>query len=51
MKTRFLQYYPYNSERSIDLSACLTSTKLKFNLDELTEYQDIDEENKLIYRE
>jgi hypothetical protein len=29
------------------LNACLTITKLKFKLDELTDYQDIGEENKL----
>ncbi len=49
--TRLLQYYPLNSENSIDLNACLASSKLKFKLDELTEYQDIDEEKKFIHRE
>jgi hypothetical protein len=51
MKTRLLHYHPYNSEGSIDLNTCLTSTLLKFNLDWLTEYQDVDDGNKLIYRE
>ncbi len=51
LKTRLLHYHAYNSDGSIDLNACLASTKLKFNLDELTEYQDIGEENKLIHRE
>ena len=51
MKTRLLQYYPYISEGIIDLYTCLASTKLKFNIDWFTEYQDIGEENKLIHRE
>ena len=50
-KTRLLQDYPQNPENYIDLNACLSSTKLKFNLDELTDYKNIDEENKLIHRE
>ncbi len=51
MKTRLLHYHPYNPEGSIDLNGCLTSTPLEFNLNWLTEYQDIDDENKLIHRE
>ena len=45
VKTILLQYYPQNPENSIDMNACLTSTKLKFNIDWLTEYQDVGEEN------
>ena len=51
MKTKLLHYYPMNPEGYLDLNNCLTSTLLKFNLDSLTEYQDIDEENKLYHRE
>ncbi len=51
MKTKYLYYHPKNSEGSLDLNAPLTCTKLKFDFDWLTEYQDISEENKLIYRE
>ena len=40
-----------NSEGSLDLNSPLTCTKLKFDFDWLTEYQDISEENKLIDRE
>ena len=43
MKSKFLYYHPINPEGFIDFtSAPLTSTLLRFNLDILKEYQDID---------
>ena len=41
-----------NSEGSVDFkNAPLTNTYLKFRLDRLTQYQDIDEKSKLSDRE
>ena len=51
MKSKLLYYHPQNPEGSINFNARLTCTKLKFDFDWLTEYQDIGEENKLIDRE
>ena len=51
MKSKFLYYLPRNPEDSINFNAALTCTLLKFNMDFLTEYQDIGEKNKLIDRE
>ena len=50
VKSKLLYYHPLNPEGSVDLNAPLTCTLLKFNLDWLTEYQDIDE-SKLNDRE
>ena len=51
MKTNYLYYHPKNPDGSIDLNAPLTCTSLKFNLDLLTEFQDIDIADKLMDRE
>jgi hypothetical protein len=51
MKTNYLYYHPKNPDGSIDLNAPLTCTSLKFNLDLLTEFQDIDKADKLMDRE
>ena len=51
MKSKYLYYHALNPEGSIDWNAPITCTQLKFNLDWLTEYQDIDKESKLIDRE
>jgi hypothetical protein len=51
MKTNCLYYHPKNPEGSIDFNAPITCTLLKFNLDLLSEYQDIDKTDKLMGRE
>jgi len=51
MKTKFLYYYPKNSVGYINLNTPLSCTLLKFNIDWLTEYQDIGKTNKLVDRE
>jgi hypothetical protein len=51
MKSNYLYYHSKNPEGSIDLNAPLTCTLLKFNLDLLTEFQDIEKAEKLMGRE
>jgi len=51
MKSNYLYYHPFNPEGFIDFNAPLTCTLLKFNLDFLTEYQDIDKSENLMDRE
>jgi hypothetical protein len=48
MQTKFLNYFPNISKEYTNENIPLTSTLLKFDIDWLTEYQNIGDENKLI---
>jgi len=51
METNILYYHPMNSEGKVDHNKPLSCSFLKYYLDPLTVYEDINEKNKLIDRE